>query len=182
MKIQYNAPVILSFTFATVAVELIDNLLWAGITFQYFALIPGMSFHDIMTYIRLFTHVLGHASWTHLLGNFTFILLIGPMLEEKYSSKNLLMMMIVTAVSTGLLNVLLFNTGLMGASGIAFMMILLASFANFESGKIPLTFILVLLLFLGEEIFNSIRADNISQFAHLIGGGIGTIYGFYFKR
>ena len=62
MKIQYNAPVVLSFTFATVAVELIDNLLWAGISFQYFALIPEMSFRDIMTYIRLFTHVLGHHS------------------------------------------------------------------------------------------------------------------------
>ena len=62
------------------------------------------------------------------------------------------------------------------------MLILLSSFANFQAGTIPLTFILVMILFLGGEIFNSYEVDNISQFAHLIGGTIGTVFGFYYKR
>ena len=39
-----------------------------------------------MTYVRLFTHVLGHVDWEHFIGNMMYILLLGPMLEEKYGS------------------------------------------------------------------------------------------------
>ena len=182
MKVKYNSPVILSLTFAAIAVKLINDSVWTNFTYQLFALLPGMSFLDPLTYIRIFTHVLGHSSWAHLLSNFTFILLLGPILEEKYGYKKLLLMMVVTALATGILNIILFNTGLLGASGIVFMLILLSSFANFQSGTIPLTFILVMLLFLGGELFNSSEVDNISQFAHLLGGTIGTIFGFYYKR
>ena len=37
-----------------------------------------------LTYLRMFTHVLGHADLAHYMGNFTIILLVGPMLDEKY--------------------------------------------------------------------------------------------------
>ena len=107
MKVKYNSPVILSLTFAAMAVKLINDSIFPNSTYLLFALLPGMSFLDPLTYIRIFTHVLGHASWAHLLSNFTFILLLGPMLEEKYGSKKLLLMMIVTALATGLLNVIL---------------------------------------------------------------------------
>ena len=182
MKIKYNSPVILNFAFAAVAVKLLNDLLFPGLVFKYFSLLPGMSFSDPLTYLRFFTHILGHTSWNHLLGNFTFILLIGPMLEEKYGKKDMLIMILVTAIATGLLDILLFNDGLLGASGVAFMMILLASFANFSSGSIPLTFILVLILYLGGEITDSLKVDNISQFAHLLGGTLGTLFGFYYKK
>jgi membrane associated rhomboid family serine protease len=61
------------------------------------------------------------------------------------------------------------------------MMILLASFTNFNKGEIPLTFILVLILFLGRELFNSFGdpGNNISQFAHIVGGFIGSLFGFF---
>ena len=87
-------------------------------------------------------------------------------------------MFLLTAVITGLLNVFFFNTGLMGASGIVFMLILLASFTNKRKGTIPLTFILIAILFIGKEIVQSINQDNISQFAHIIGGILGSVFGF----
>ncbi len=128
--------------------------------------------------LRLVTHVLGHASWTHLLGNFTLILLIGPMAEEKYGSGALLLMMFTTALVTGLLNVLLLDTGLYGASGIAFMLILLTSITNIRAGEIPLTFVLVILLFMVKEVFAAFQTDNISEFAHILGGICGAFFGF----
>jgi uncharacterized membrane protein YdcZ (DUF606 family) len=67
----------------------------------------------------------------------------------------------------------------MGASGVVFMMILLASFTNFSEGEIPLTFILILILYIGREVFNSFRQDNISEFAHIIGGLCGSLFGFF---
>jgi membrane associated rhomboid family serine protease len=130
------------------------------------------------TWITLVTHVIGHAGWDHLLGNMTLILLIGPILEEKYGSSKILMMIVVTAVGTGILNSFLFQTGLMGASGVAFMLILLASVANLRKGHIPLTFVAVTVIFLGKEILDSMEEDNISQFGHIVGGILGAGFGF----
>ena len=78
-----------------------------------------------------------------------------------------------------LINVIFFpGVALLGASGVAFMMILLSSFANSGSGEIPLTLIFVAVLYLGTEIINGLFAqDNISQMAHIIGGLCGCGFG-----
>jgi membrane associated rhomboid family serine protease len=145
-------------------------------------IVPGRNnFHagSFKNWITIFTHVLGHAHWAHLIGNLTLILLIGPMLEDSYGSKTLLFMMFITALATGVLNALLFSHYLLGASGIVFMMILLSSFTNFSKGEIPLTFILVLILYLGVQIFSRQSEENISHFAHFIGGLCGSFFGFF---
>ena len=90
------------------------------------------SLKNPLFYLRLFTHVLGHANIQHFVNNFILILLIGPMMEEKYGSKNMVLMMVFTAFITGLVNVIFFNNMLLGASGIVFMLILLSSFANIK--------------------------------------------------
>jgi membrane associated rhomboid family serine protease len=70
----------------------------------------------------------------------------------------------------------------MGASGIVFMFIILSSLTNFRSGDIPLTFILVILLFLTREILEAFGNDNISQFAHVLGGITGSVFGFRYAK
>ena len=107
------------------------------------------------------------------------ILLVGPLLEEKYRSWKLFEMMVVTTVATALLNAGLFNTSLIGGSGLAFMMVLLSSFSNFSAREIPLTFILVAVIFIGSEVVSILKIDQISQFSHLAGGLIGAAYGFF---
>ena len=128
-------------------------------------------------------HVLGHASWQHLIGNFMLILLLGPILEERFGSFSLLVMILLTALVTGLINVAFSSQGLMGASGIVFMMILLASTANIRQGEIPLTFIAVAIIYLGGEIVNAVtEKDQVSQMAHLVGGIVGAVFGFLSAR
>ncbi|MGB0984334.1 MAG: rhomboid family intramembrane serine protease, partial [Saprospiraceae bacterium] len=125
------------------------------------------------------TYIFGHADEAHLLGNLTFILLLGPIVEEKYGGASLSLMIVVTAIVTALVHIFLFpTTGLLGASGIVFMLIILVSFTNVHRGQIPVTFLLVAVLFIGKEIMESIEADNISQLAHIIGGICGGIFGF----
>jgi uncharacterized membrane protein YdcZ (DUF606 family) len=59
------------------------------------------------------------------------------------------------------------------------MLILLSSFVNFKKGKIPLTFILVVAIYLGGEVMRGILVkDNISQLTHLVGGICGSVFGF----
>ena len=179
MTIRYNAPTTLTFTLIC-AMALLLNLIFPGLTASWFS-VPargGFDSHSIRDYVRLFTHIIGHADINHFLSNFAFILLLGPVLEATYGSGGILIMTAITAIITGLLNILLFPTGLMGASGIVFMMILLASFTNFNKGEIPLTFILVMLLYLGKEVLNAFNANSISEFAHIIGGLCGSIFGY----
>jgi membrane associated rhomboid family serine protease len=58
------------------------------------------------------------------------------------------------------------------------MLILLVSFTNVRSGEIPITFILVTLLFVGKEVLQALKIDQVSQFAHIIGGVCGSMFGF----
>ena len=101
------------------------------------------------------------------------------MLEETYGSLTMFLMIIVTGFVTGVLNACFFPNPLLGASGVVFMMILLASFTNHGSDDVPLTFILIVILYLGREILNAFRGDDISQFAHLAGGLCGSLFGFF---
>ena len=179
MRIRYNSPVILSYTLLSTAVLVIGTAAGSSFVETYFAVYPTFQFNSLLSYIRLFTHVAGHANWMHLIANFSFVLLIGPILEEKYGSRRILAMILGTALITGILNVIFFPSGLMGASSIVFMLILLSSFTNIRSGEIPITFVLVVILFLTKEIVNAFSVeDNISQFAHIIGGICGGFFGF----
>ncbi len=177
-KIQYNSPVILTFALISL-VALGLNYLTHGATNKLLFSVYRSSPLNPLTYLRMFTHVLGHANLSHYVGNFMLILMVGPMLEEKYGSSKMIFMILFTALITGLINIAFFgNVALLGASGIAFMFILLSSFVNIEKGRIPLTFILIAILYIGNEIITGVfTSDNISQFAHIIGGVCGCIFG-----
>ncbi len=181
MKIKYNAPVTLSFAFLCGGILALDSVFKTNIIPFLFTAYGRGQFNptDWLGYVRLFTHVAGHANWLHFIGNFTFILLLGPILEEKYGASRLLGMMLITAFVTGIIYAFFFE-GLLGASGIAFMMILLISFTNFEKGEIPLTLILIIPLYLMKEIFsiNSSSDSNIAHLAHIAGGLCGGLFGF----
>ena len=176
-RISYNAPVVLTFALLAVGVFILGAVVSQDIVRNWFVAKPWL--HDTGDYVALVTHILGHKDWNHLLSNFMLILLLGPLLEERFGSGKLLLMILVTALVTGLINLALFDTGLLGASGIVFMMILLASTANIRQGQIPLTFLAVAAIYLGGEIVRALdNEDQISQMAHLIGGVVGAVFGF----
>ncbi len=181
LKVHYNSPVTLTFSIIVIVVRLV-SIVWPGLTTNFFAIGPSISLFNPLDIVRLFSHVIGHASFEHLLSNLTLLLLLGPILEEKYGSANLVWMMLVTALATGIINVLFFSTGLFGASGIVFMLIILASVVNLKENTIPLSFILVFCIFVGNELFQSLARDNISQMAHIVGGAIGALFGFKLAR
>jgi len=177
IRIKYNAPTTLNFTLLACAI-LVADIFLAGSLMPLFTVGTTWQLENPFFYFTLVSHVLGHQGLAHLLGNLTLILLLGPIVEEKYGSRNLAWMMLATAFITGVLNVSFFSTGLLGASGIVFMLILLASFANVQRGEIPVSFILVAVIFLGGEILQTFSGDEVSQFAHVIGGACGSIFGF----
>jgi rhomboid protease GluP len=177
LRISYNAPVVLTFALLAVGVFILGATVAPELVRTYFVAKPWL--HDTSDYIGLVGHIFGHKDWNHLLSNFMLILLLGPLLEERFGSGKLLGMILVTALVTGLVNVAIADTGLLGASGIVFMMILLASTANIRQGAIPLTFLAVAFIYMGGEIVRALdKEDQISQMAHLIGGVVGAAFGF----
>jgi len=137
-----------------------------------------------MTYVRFVGHIFGHAGWEHFMGNIMLILIVGPLLEEKYGSANMIFVILVTALGTGIANYILFpRTQMLGASGVVFALILLSSITSMKSGSIPITFILVAIIYIGQQIYQGIFVrDNIANLSHIIGGIIGAWLGFILNR
>lgn len=182
-EISFNSPVVLTFAFLCFA-SLVAGAFTGGASTALFFSVYRSSFLDPLTYIRFFTHVLGHADWNHFFGNMTMLLVVGPLLEEKYNSANLLSVILTTALVTGIIHFILFpGTVLLGASGVVFAFILLSSITSFEKGKIPMTFVLVAVIYLGQQIYSAIFVqDNISNLTHLAGGITGAVLGFKMNR
>ncbi len=182
-KIKFNSPVILTFVAICFFVTVI-NYLTGGTSGRILFTTYRASLLSPLTWIRAITHVFGHADMSHFMGNMGYILLLGPMLEEKYGSKTIIFVMVVTALATSIINGLLFpSVSLCGASGIVFAFILLSSFTGFKEGELPLTFILVTVIFIGQQIFEGVVVhDDISNTAHIVGGVVGGILGYELNR
>ncbi len=72
---------------------------------------------------------------------------------------------------------------LLGASGVVFALILLSSFTCVREGEIPLTFILVAIIYIGQQIYEGLFIqDNISNLTHILGGLVGAGLGFVMNR
>ncbi len=179
---SYNAPVTLTFAIISLIVLGVSNLTDGRSTELFFSVYRSPI--SVPFFIRLFGHVLGHANLAHYTGNMTLFLLLGPVLEEKYGSKRLLAMLTTVALISGLINVIFFpGIALLGASGEVFMMIVLVSATDMKRGEIPITMILVMVIYLGSEIWNMVTVkDNISQLTHIIGGICGSFFGFTEKK
>ncbi len=58
------------------------------------------------------------------------------------------------------------------------MMIVLSSFTGLKKGSIPLTMIIVFILYIGREVVGGLfTKDNVSQLTHIIGGICGAVIG-----
>ncbi len=180
MRLKYNAPVTLTFALICTAIVAANQYLVPGLIDGLFTAEGSMTFkyNDIPAYTRVFSYPFGHLGWDHLLSNMTLILLLGPILEERFGSRSLMMMMFLTAIINGLINAFLFPTELVGSSGLVFMMIVLTSFNNIKKGEIPLTFLVIISLYMAREIIAALKYDDISQISHIIGGACGAFFGF----
>ncbi len=183
LKITFNAPVTLGFVFLCFVATLAGIMTGTKSTMAIFMTYHS-SLRNPLTYIRFFTHIFGHSGWEHFIGNASFLLLLGPMLEEKYGSKEMIEVIAITAVATALITYIFFvNIALCGASGVVFAFIILASFTGFKAGEIPLTFILVAVIFIGQQVYQGIAVmDNISNMAHIVGGIVGACIGYMLNR
>lgn len=178
LKIQYDSPVVLTFALISLAALLINGWTDGWSNTALFSVYRS-SLADPLTYVRMLCHVLGHADFTHFVSNICLFLVLGPIVERHYGSINLLVSIIITSLVSGIVHFVFFpGASLLGASGIVFMLIFLASVSGFKKGTVPVSLILVAILYLGQEIYAMVYLkDSISQLTHIIGGVCGIICG-----
>ena len=183
LRLQYNSPVVLTFALVSFAALVLGTLTGGRSTIRFFSVYRS-SLTDLFTYPRFFLHVLGHSDFSHYIGNMMLILVVGPPLEERYGSESLLWSIAMTAFISGVVQWLFFpSTALLGASGIVFMMIVMSSLSGMKEGRIPVTLILVLVLYLGGEMVDGVvLSDNVSQLTHIIGGLCGALIGLNIRK
>lgn len=180
---SFNAPAVLCFALLSLA-ALGLSILTGGTSSRLVFSVYRSSFFHPLTYVRLLCHVLGHTSFSHYVSNMALILALGPIVEERYGSWKLLFMFAVTAVVSGLFHIF-FGGGsmLMGASGIVYMLIFLASTSGARGGDIPLTLVAVAALYLTQEIMGGLfTRSDISHLTHIVGGVCGAVMGLFGRR
>lgn len=135
--------------------------------------------NPLMSFLKLFTHILGHASWPHLTGNLSQVLLITPFLEEKYKIRWLIIISMINGMTAAIINCISTrDTVVLGASGVVFQMMLLAVFSGryLKPGDIPMTFLLAIGVYILPEVhLFSDPKDGVSHMAHLVGGAVGAL-------
>ena len=179
MKITFNAPFTLWFSFLAIVSLLLQ--VFFQVQTSLTVLDGVFDYKDWTDYVSLFGYVFGHANWGHYLGNFSIILLVGPILEKQLGIKKLAIYTLITILVTAIFHNLFWDHGLIGASGVAFMMIVLVSLVGRKGNEIPLTFILIFVMFVGKEFIMAFQDDQVSQFAHICGGAMGMVLGMYKK-
>ncbi len=183
IHLQYNAPVVLTFALLALAALFLDRFSGGWTTRNLFS-VYRCALTEPLAYPRFVLHVLGHTNYSHYISNMMMILVVGPPLEEKYGSWSLFWSIFLTALVSGMVQWLFFpSVALLGASGIAFMMIVMSSLSGMRDGYVPITLILVMVLYIGGEIVDGVvLSDNVSQLTHIIGGLCGALLGLSMRR
>ncbi|MEE1182006.1 MAG: rhomboid family intramembrane serine protease [Treponema sp.] len=191
-KITFDFPVTVTFVIAAVVVFLIDSFLLKGKISSVLichgskqAAIP-FNFKSAADFTGLIFYVFGNASWEMLFANLIVILLLGQILEERYGSLMLGLMMFISVLISGVLTVCVSTVPLSGAGCVIFMMAVLVSLTELTKKRIPLSCLLVFVLFLAFEIYRNTKGaagSNAMQkvcgvLIEMVGGICGSIFGF----
>jgi membrane associated rhomboid family serine protease len=164
--VEFSSPVTLTFTLLALGATLLGMLTGGASTRLLFSVYKS-PMASLFFWPRLFLHVLGHADLAHFAGNASLLLVLGPIVEKHYGGKRLISMMALTALITAVFQLLMLLSAASGGS----------------SQKIPLTLILVAVIYLGKEIYGMVFLnDNISQLSHIVGGLCGIGLGLYYNK
>lgn len=183
IKLSFNSPIVIGFTIICLLALVLGWITRGGTTNAFFSVYRS-SLLSPLTYVRFIGHIFGHVGWEHFIGNIMMLLIVGPLLEEKYGSSNIVFVILATALVTGIVHFIFFpHIQLLGASGVVFAFILLSPFTSVKEGTIPITLVLVAALYIGGQIYSSIvTSDNISQLTHILGGCVGAGLGYVMHK
>lgn len=185
IKFTFDAPVTLAFSAISLVLFLINTFVCKGKLTEVFLASPTVSGGELpfvtsnfLSYLRLIFYVFSANTASALMTNLIFILLLGPSMEERYGSVVIGIMIIFSALFSGVLNACFCKTSLQGAIAVVFMMIFLNSFMSFSKKKIPVSFLAVFILFIVRECFGKSADEMVGILIGIAGGLCGSLFAF----
>lgn len=181
----FDSPVTISFSLLSVLLFVLNCLAIKG-TLDVKILsspttsagpIPFMA-TQISSYLRLFLYAFGSQNFVGLLSNLLFLLMLGPVMEERYGSLVIGIMMAVSVLFSGVLNTCFCETSLQGCMPIIFMMIFLNSFMSFSKKKIPVSFLVIFVFYIAREVFGKTFSEIVGLIICITGGLCGSLFAF----
>lgn len=193
IRLTFDFPVTVTFVIAAAVVFLIDSFALKGKLCSSMLLCHGSSqaavsfnFKSPSDFAGLFLFVFGNSGWEMFFSNLVIILLLGQILEERYGSVMLALMMFISTLVTGVLTACISTVPMSGAGCIVLMMTVLVSLTELTKKRIPLSCLLVFVLFLAFEFYRSAAGTGgaaglqkiVGVLVEAIGGICGSIFGF----
>lgn len=144
--IIFNCPLTLIFVMSIFIVHLAYQTSFSSYVNEIFTLPSSFNWSDPRQYLRFLFYVFGDSGrWTRISEAIMLIVLLGPIVEERIGFLQLSIAVVGTAVINGVLHAFLFRSEAAGPTCIAYLLVFLASFVNFPRGRVPVSFLLVLI-------------------------------------
>lgn len=155
--------------------------------------VRAFDFFSPADYLKIILYAFGHSDVQEFFANLAILLLLGPVLEERYGSKMIALMTGISTLVTGVLCVSLSPISLSGSSQIVFMMIFLTFLTERNRRSIKISWLALLCVYIFLEISVNLESKVIFEKEHsmaavflikntpilfyIIGGSAGGIFG-----
>lgn len=192
LKFIFDSPVVLVFSVVSAVIFISDLILKLNLSEKIFECpgaksVPAFDFKSALSYVKLVIYPFGGENSTSFFLNIGFILLLGPVLEERYGSIMLALMIFITSLVGGVLTACVSTFGIYGCGGIVFMMIILSVLSVFIKKQLPVSWIFIFTLYLAFSLFSGKKIsgfmpfmqNNVPVFIQLASGICGSLFGFF---
>ena len=192
LKFIFDSPVVLVFSVVSAVIFISDLILKLNLSEKIFECpgaksVPAFDFKSALSYVKLVIYPFGGENSTSFFLNIGFILLLGPVLEERYGSIMLALMIFITSLVGGVLTACVSMFGISGCGGIVFMMIILSVLSVFIKKQLPVSWIFIFTLYLAFSLFSGKKIsgfmpfmqNNVPVFIQLASGICGSLFGFF---
>ena len=133
----------------------------------------------------LLTSVFLHGSFGHLLLNGFALALFGSILENIIGSRKFLYVFLISGLFASILASFFYNAAL-GASGAIFgvlgMLTVLRPTMTVWVSYLPMPMWVAAIVWAAQDVLGVFIPDNVANFAHLGGLGVGLVIGFFYKE
>lgn len=198
LKVTFDSPVVIICALLTVLLYMLDKWALKNFLSQNLLTCLGTSNGNrfdplsLTTYLRMLLHCFGASEWNSLLINTSFFLLLGPMLEERYGSPILVLMIAASVLVSGVF-ASFSPVPMTGSYCIVFMMIFLCAVYMLSKKQVQISWILIFLIYLVWTMVNgfvngrpseeknpfvAFFIGNIPTFIDLLAGVCGSLFGF----
>lgn len=198
LKVIFDSPVIIICAMITILLYMLDKWALHNVITASILTCPGTSNGSqfdplsLVTYLRIFLHCFGATDWSSLLINTSFFLLLGPLLEDRYGSPMLILMMAASVLVSGVF-ASFSPVPMTGSYCVVFTMILLLAVFFLSKKQIQVSWILIFLIYLIWTLINAFEnnrvpdennpfvaffSSNIPTLIDLMSGVCGSLFGF----